>query len=269
MILETMYYIDNELCNRKLFVHSYQPEKFSDTAIVFLSSIFDEKKRSQNFEVEMARHLCEKSLTVVRFDYYGNGDSYGSTFEFDLDNSLKDINHLIRHIHTHYSIRTVKLLGIRIGADLSLAIGNQNAHIREIILIEPIGKGKRYLAEKRLRRSAFFKFNHITTQVHFNILGKSYEDFQGYPLSERVVNFVDHLEIGSPSINGKNVTIIKLNNHFSKATVANLAEKLSLENSVTLKNVNCHDFWESKEAVDTSAVTEMVVSILAHDVRSL
>src|SRR5690554_2729652 len=153
---EELYY--KEINNRWLFFHEHIPEEIAGPPFLFLNPMFDEKKRSQKFYAETAREFCKRGIPVVRFDYYGTGDSEGQLFEMSIHESLKAVQVIIETILSKYQTQSISLLGLRIGADFALEVESQMPKcINELVFIEPVVNGKRYLSEQRSRRKIFHK----------------------------------------------------------------------------------------------------------------
>lgn len=258
--MEELYYI--RVNGQYHFIHEHIPKKNKGLPFLFLNPIFDEKKRSQQFYAETARKLCVNGYPVIRFDYYGTGDSEGQLFELD----LKDIHNIVKAIvvkvKEKYSIEKVNLLGLRFGADIALEIAGKNiCPINQLLLIEPIVIGRRYMKEQRLRRKIFFKLNKISNiQDQIEINEKKYEDHQGYPISIDNLDFLTHLDSTQIEINECNIIIFKLNALSSRKEIITLNKNLEETNEVRFVNNSCSDFWTSLEAINTNGLSEQIIS---------
>ena len=256
---EKLFYLNNE--GRNLFVHAYIPDFNQNKAYLFLNPILDEKKRAQRFHSETARALCKKGSLIIRFDYYGTEDSEGELYDFDLDTCMKDIFFMLNLIKTDYNITAINFLGLRIGGSLALILSKSSDLIKNIILIEPIADGKRFLLEQRTRRKAFHKLNNMVVNdelLHLN--NRFYEDHQGYLLSQEVISFLENVSVNNIDISNKNIYLFKLDSLFSGKTLTILKNKLSKFNDIKEYEIDCKDFWASLEHIDTSELTESIVA---------
>lgn len=256
---EELFYIN--IKDRKLFVHCHIPANCNNqTAYLFLNPVFDEKKRVQRFQAETARGLCSKGCLVARFDYFGTGDSYGELYNFSFDTCLTDISSVTEYIQNEYNVKSINVLGIRIGGSLALMKLNKNDLVKNIFLIEPIVDGKRFLIEQRTRRKAFYKLNNIIIDNQFiEVNSKLFEDHQGYLISEDMISFIENININNINLFEKRIFIFKLNTLFSGKTISLLKNKLESNNYIKEYNVDCKDFWASLESIDTSALTNSIV----------
>jgi hypothetical protein len=256
---EKLFYLNNE--GRNLFVHMHIPDGDQYNSYLFLNSILDEKKRSQKFQSDTARSLCKKGNLVLRFDYFGTEDSEGELYDFNLDTCIKDTFFMLDFIKSNFKCTSVNFLGLRMGGSLALISSKSVDLIKNLILIEPIVDGKRFLLEQRTRRKAFYKLNNVTIENEFlSLNGKIYEDHQGYLLSKEVICFMENINVNNIDLIDKKIFLFKLNSLFSGKTISLLKNKLSKNNDIKEYSINCKDFWASMEDIDTSELTENIIA---------
>lgn len=257
--MEELYYLD--IKSKSLFIHEHIPGKINYAPFIFLNPIFDEKKRSQKFYAETAREFCKCGVPVIRFDYFGTGDSEGQLYEMRISESLNAIKILVEIFQTKYQTNRINLLGLRIGGDLTLELAREiQENIETLIVIEPVINGKRYLTEQRARRKLFYKLNKMTNiSENLIINGNTYEDHQGYPISEENISFLENIQSLDKKIAVKNILLVKLNTISSRASVAQLREKLEEGNNVCYVDFPCSDFWANLEPVDSGKLSEEIV----------
>ena len=257
--MEYLYYFESNKKNH--FIHEHQPEEVKGYPYIFLNPIFDEKKRSQRFYSETARELCCNGIPVIRFDYYGTGDSYGQLYEMNLESTIYTIKDLIDKVVKKYCCSKINLLGLRIGADIALNITKcYSENVNNVFLIEPVIIGKRFLLEQRSRRKMFFKINNMTNvQEKVIIDGKSFEDHQGYLISAENQHFLNNLDSTEVYFSEKKVIIIKLNTISSKKNMNQLKEKLIKNNSVLYYNFDYPAFWSILEPINTQSLSKTII----------
>jgi pimeloyl-ACP methyl ester carboxylesterase len=83
---------------------------------------------------------------VLRFDYYGCGDSSGETTDGTLKQWTDDILQAIRESVMETGLREVHLVGSRIGANLALRVAQMSPEVAGVVLWEPVLNGVEYLA---------------------------------------------------------------------------------------------------------------------------
>lgn len=255
------YWKPDGVNERSLFLHEHIPARESSIGILFLNPILDEKKRSQRFQAQTARILCEAGMTVIRFDYFGTGDSFGASYEFDLEQSLVDTTNLIETMTQRHQLKRMHLMGIRSGADLALQLVNRGVvTLDELHLVEPVADGKRYLLEQRIRRKAFYKLNHLTVDDQIMINSEPFEDHQGFPLSKSVLSFLSHMSAADFSFSEKKIHIYKSSYFASEKPIRSLADHLkSKNNSVFTHQVPIKEFWASMTPLPTLELSRKIL----------
>jgi pimeloyl-ACP methyl ester carboxylesterase len=97
----------------------------------------------------LAQQLADAGLLVLRFDYYGQGDSSGSQCEPDAVQRWRDsIRHAVDFVRD-CGVPTVGLVGLRVGALLALATAPACGPLRSLTLWDPVLSGRQYLREQR------------------------------------------------------------------------------------------------------------------------
>jgi pimeloyl-ACP methyl ester carboxylesterase len=105
---------------------------------------------------KLATLLARHGLHVLRFDYFGTGDSAGSAEEGSLAEWTADIASAVTQLADLSGVRRVSLVGMRLGAILAAAASARGLAVRDLVLWEPVLSGRTYLAqleavEKRIR----------------------------------------------------------------------------------------------------------------------
>ena len=88
---------------------------------------------------QLAARLVRAGFHVLRFDYFGTGDSYGDTGEGDLASWCEDIETAIEELKDITGVTKVNLVGLRLGANLSARVAaDRPKEIGKLILWEPL-----------------------------------------------------------------------------------------------------------------------------------
>jgi pimeloyl-ACP methyl ester carboxylesterase len=94
---------------------------------------------------QLALQLARAGFSVLRFDYYGCGDSAGEAHEGSLTQWLTDTETAIEEIKSHGTFSKICLIGARIGAAVALQVGSKRSDIEAVVLWDPVVDGKDYL----------------------------------------------------------------------------------------------------------------------------
>jgi pimeloyl-ACP methyl ester carboxylesterase len=88
---------------------------------------------------QLAARLVRAGFHVLRFDYFGTGDSYGDAGEGDLAGWCGDIATAIEELKEMTGATKVNLVGLRLGANLSARVAaHRPKEISKLILWEPL-----------------------------------------------------------------------------------------------------------------------------------
>jgi uncharacterized protein len=87
----------------------------------------------------LARQLSQEGVHVLRFDYYGTGDSRGATGEGDCESWCRDVETAMDELRDVTGLTKVGLIGLRLGATLATRVAAQHAHqIDALLLWDPV-----------------------------------------------------------------------------------------------------------------------------------
>ena len=88
---------------------------------------------------QLAARLARVGFHVLRFDYFGTGDSYGETGEGGIARWCEDIETAIEELRDVTGVTKVSLVGLRLGANLSARVAaNRPQEISKLIVWEPL-----------------------------------------------------------------------------------------------------------------------------------
>lgn len=130
---------------RRLFgYYEPAPANFSKVRAVLICHPMDnEQVFAYRTMRQLAARLVRAGFHVLRFDYFGTGDSYGDTGEGDLASWCGDIETAIQELKDITGATKVDLVGLRLGANLSARVAaEQPKQISRLVLWEPIAAGE-------------------------------------------------------------------------------------------------------------------------------
>jgi pimeloyl-ACP methyl ester carboxylesterase len=96
---------------------------------------------------QLTSRLTRYGFHVLRFDYYGFGDSYGDSEESNIDQWVDDVNAAIDEVKKISRMHRISLVGLRLGATAAALAASGRKDIDNIVLWEPILVGSKYLDE--------------------------------------------------------------------------------------------------------------------------
>lgn len=96
---------------------------------------------------QLSLRLADAGFPVLRFDYYGCGDSAGESDEGEVQQWVDDVGTAMNEIKDFCGVAGVSLVGARLGATLSALAGSRRRDVESIVLWDPIVTGKDYVRE--------------------------------------------------------------------------------------------------------------------------
>src|SRR5260370_14942555 len=96
---------------------------------------------------ELAARLAEAGFPVLRFDYYGCGDSSGHSEEGSISLWMEDISTALAELRTRAGLSKVYIVGLRLGGSLAAIAGTQSNDVEGLVLWDPVVNGKNHFQE--------------------------------------------------------------------------------------------------------------------------
>jgi pimeloyl-ACP methyl ester carboxylesterase len=98
---------------------------------------------------QLAARLSRAGFAVLRFDYYGTGDSDGDGTEASIDQWCRDTVAALDELKRQSGAATVYLIGLRLGAAVAAEVASHRHDVGRLVLWDPVTNGQRYLDEIR------------------------------------------------------------------------------------------------------------------------
>jgi len=129
-------------------------------AVLLCSPIYLESLNIHLSYRYLSAKLSDVGYHVLRFDYYGSGDSLGDDQEAHVERWQEDIRVAVKELKQRSGCNCISMIGFRFGAALAaLSIPEK---IDRLILWEPVVSGKSYVeALERKYHSTLDKLNYI------------------------------------------------------------------------------------------------------------
>lgn len=114
-------------------------------AVLLCAPLGQDHIRCHRLYRQLASALAAAGIPVLRFDYYGCGDSAGASDEVDWDRCLDDIATAAAELRSRSSVDRVSAFGARLGANLALAAA-PSAQLTDLVAWDPVMDGGAYVA---------------------------------------------------------------------------------------------------------------------------
>ena len=195
--------------DKLLFACCHEPviERRRKCAVVVCQPVGHEYVNSHRALRQLASRLCYAGFPVLRFDYYGCGDSSGSAEEGRISQWLEDISTAISEVRRRTGAVQVCLIGLRVGAALAMIAAAERADLEGLVLWDPVVSGERYLDGLLRLQKEMLRFRPKPSSTQETL---DYVDVLGFPLSHFLQAELKNINL--PGIAGssvKNVLVIQ------------------------------------------------------------
>ena len=119
------------------------------SAIVLCQPLGHEYLRAHRAFRNLAVSLAGQGFHVLRFDYYGCGDSGGDGEQATVEQCLSDLAAAVEELKDTSGAAKVSLIGLRFGATLAALTASRRPDIDRIVLWDPVPDGRSYLDDVR------------------------------------------------------------------------------------------------------------------------
>ncbi len=137
---------------RKLYGVFHHPEKRTPNApaVLLFNPFGEEAIRASRIFKQLAERLARAGASVLRFDYFGSGDSDGDCSAVDLFGMIRDAETAHEELEAMTGARRFVWIGLGLGGAVALRAAQQSdVTLAKLILWDPVLDGEHYLAELR------------------------------------------------------------------------------------------------------------------------
>jgi exosortase A-associated hydrolase 2 len=216
-------------------------------AIVLCHPFGQEYLRAHRSTRQLASQLVRAGFHVLRFDYFGTGDSGGDMTDGDLARWQGDVETAIDELKDTSGQSQVTLIGLRLGAALAAATAVRRSDVERLVLWDPVVSGEPYLSELA-RMSSIADWTSVLTRPH-EILG-----FVLTPQLANQIRAVDLLKL-VPQLPQRTLTILS----DSVAAQGGLADLLRARGAPPLEHIPSEPSWLENKNTGVGAIPANVL----------
>lgn len=136
---------------------------------------------SHRFYMHLAGRLSESGYHVLRFDYFGTGDSGGDRRDGDLEAWQGDAATALQELRDMSGISSVTVFGVRLGASIAWHLASSRSDVQTAVLWDPIVSGTAYVRELLMTQQTIDRASLAAPMLHRN--GPDELHLLGFPMS--------------------------------------------------------------------------------------
>ncbi len=173
---------------RPLFGWFHAPEGTArDTAVVLCPAIGWEGFATYRTIRVLAEALAAEGFPVMRFDYDGTGDSFGSDEDADrVPAWLNSVEASVLEVAARSGASTVALVGLQLGATLAAQVSQKIRNLAALVLWAPVTQGKQWVRQMRAYR---------TLNARTSRLADGDEEAAGFLFRKQTVDAIGELDL--------------------------------------------------------------------------
>jgi uncharacterized protein len=184
--------------NRQLF-GVYHPAKRHPSCmhgVVLCPPIGQEYMRTHMAIRQLAIQLSSVGFDVLKFDYYGLGDSAGTSEEGNPDLWRDDVRTAYRELKDVSGMTSISIIGLRLGAALAAEATFTGLSVKNLLLWDPVVRGREYIEEMRKLTSGVLqgKEDHGPGDC---------ETLVGFPFAARTISMLSAIDLMQIASAGK------------------------------------------------------------------
>ncbi len=245
-----------------LYVMAHRAEAPSKGVVVIAGPFAEEKKAAQRALVAASRAFASAGYDVLRFDWFGTGDSGSEFAQADVASWLNDLRAVINAAR-QMSDAPVTLLGLRFGAALAWQAATE-IEVENLVMWEPVINGSSYARQNRQRSQIRAQMTHGSEAKTTQSTDGGF-DFDGFFINEKLQNEMTALDLqNGPLPKIKRLLLLQISGSPRlKKPFEDLAKRAQQGGVETaIENVAVEAFWSSIGLIDTSEVREKTLQWL-------
>ena len=129
----------------------------------------------------LAVRLSEGGYHVLRFDYFGTGDSAGEREDGDLESWQDDAEVALEELRDMSGFASVATFGIRLGAVVAWRLATSRPDVHTTVLWDPVANGTEYVRELRAAQAESDRWQVTPLRRHASM--EQGQDLLGFPLT--------------------------------------------------------------------------------------
>jgi alpha/beta superfamily hydrolase len=239
--METFYFGDRA----RLMYGAYHPApeiKDRGVGIVLCYPIINEYIRAHRAFRRLATLLASEGFHVLRFDYFGCGDSYGDDDDASLLEWTNNVSTAIDELKNGCDASHICLIGLRMGATLALLAAENREDIDSMVLWESIVKGEEYIRQIKRLDLEIEKTKGIAKEAKDRTDDNRHLEILGSRISDLLLEQLRKLDLLTMQQSPANKILhVRNTDDYDRREFLNHLKHLSVDVEET--NISCASIW--------------------------
>ena len=251
--------------DKSLFGCYHEPPSATRRAcgVVIAQPVGHEYINSHRALRQLAVLLANAGFPVLRFDYYGCGDSAGEEDQATVSQWIDDTSIAISELKKRGHLNRVCLMGLRLGATIAVLTTRVQNELAALVLWDVIISGKSFLDEVGALQKASMRCRRKPSRSAAD--SKMTTDFMGFAMSQSLFQSLEVLEIPTFFRLAKQVLVIR---SVSQETEAELHKRCGHSEADTeYQHIAAPKIWEGTPEgalLVPSQILRSIVSWMLH-----
>jgi pimeloyl-ACP methyl ester carboxylesterase len=210
----------------------------------------------------LSDRLAAAGYPVLRFDLFSCGDSSGEADEAGVSQWCTDIAAAVAEAKRRGHVKTICLVGLRLGGSLAVIVGAEKGDIDGMVLWDPIASGQDYLGELARSHQRMLQYAHVRPNRRWVKDKGLHAERLGFPLTASMC--LDLEELNLLAIEQRPAGHILVVNSNERAFQGRLREHLEGTGaSLTYQLFPDPRLWVWEEAVGRILVPNQILRFIA------
>ncbi|GAB2578891.1 alpha/beta fold hydrolase [Dyella jejuensis] len=182
---------------RELFGMFHAAGSPAQKAVVLCPPLGQDQIRCHRLYRQLAQVLADEGVAVLRFDYYGTGDSAGDSVDVDWERCKVDTAIAASELRMRAGIDRVFAFGARLGGSIALASAVQ-ARLAGVVAWDPVLDGRAYVSQLDAMQSALY-----SDEQRFMVPRKATDvatQWLGFSISDTLRRQLTNMHIERPTV---------------------------------------------------------------------
>ncbi len=204
----------------------------------------------------LAARLARAGFHVLRFDYFGTGDSAGDMDQASLQQWIADVVAAIKEAQNSLGHSSVSLVGLRLGATLAAMAATEFREVERLVLWQPVIQGSEYVASLQTCHLESLQ-NRVRVRPHARLLSAENE-LLGYRFTQTFQKDLERINLCSlATCPARHVLIVSQDQDRKHVRLAEQLQKLGA--NVEVKCVEDQRIWSMVPGMQWGLVPNRVL----------